>query len=77
MSQSNPIGWARRRAIIGLMLTLGYLREKNKLIEDPNMAKNSERVHIRGVLMLALDGSQEIAILSSTRLSSNDGWIPR
>jgi hypothetical protein len=35
----------------GVMATLGYLREKNKLVEDPRMEKSTDNVHIRGVLM--------------------------
>jgi hypothetical protein len=51
-SQSRPRGCATRRAIIGEMLTLGYLREKKRLMDDPKTANSNERVHMRGVLML-------------------------
>ena len=37
--------------MMGVMLTLGYLREKNKLVDEPNIANNMERVHMRGVLI--------------------------
>lgn len=33
------------------MLTLGYLKEKKRLVDDPRMAKNMDSVHMRGVLM--------------------------
>jgi hypothetical protein len=34
------------------MLTLGYLREKKRLMEEPKMAKSKDSVHIRGVFRL-------------------------
>jgi len=33
------------------MLTLGYLKEKNKLVEEPSIANNIDSVHMRGVLI--------------------------
>ena len=35
--------------MIGVRLTLGYLREKNRLVEEPAIANNKDRIHIRGV----------------------------
>jgi hypothetical protein len=35
----------------GVMATLGYLKEKNKFVEDPRIAKRTDKTHIRGVLM--------------------------
>jgi hypothetical protein len=33
------------------MLTLGYLKEKNRLVEEPKIANKIERIHMRGVLI--------------------------
>lgn len=35
----------------GVMLTLGYLREKNRFVAEPRKEKSKDRVHMRGVLM--------------------------
>lgn len=45
------MGWTRRRAIIGVRLTLGYRREKNRFVDEPAMEKMMERNHMRGVSM--------------------------
>lgn len=37
--------------MMGVILTLGYLKEKNKLVDEPKIAKNMESTHMRGVLM--------------------------
>jgi hypothetical protein len=37
--------------MMGVMLTLGYLNEKNKFVEEPRIAKKIDNAHIRGVLM--------------------------
>jgi hypothetical protein len=50
-SQSRPRGWTSKRAIIGVRLTLGYRREKNRLVEEPAIAKMMDRNHMRGVSM--------------------------
>jgi hypothetical protein len=35
--------------MIGVRLTLGYRREKKRLVEEPAIANRMERIHIRGV----------------------------
>jgi len=50
-SQSSPSGCTRSNAITGVMLTLGYLSEKNRLVADPKTAKSRDRNHMRGVLI--------------------------
>jgi hypothetical protein len=52
------------------MVTLGYLSEKNKLIADPKMANNRERVHMRGVLRFR-GIVNEVESLSVSRLGSS------
>jgi hypothetical protein len=37
--------------MIGVRLTLGYRREKKRLVEEPAIANKMERIHIRGVSM--------------------------
>lgn len=36
---------------MGVRLTLGYRREKNKLVEEPAIAKMMDKNHMRGVSM--------------------------
>ncbi len=38
-------------AITGVMLTLGYLNEKNKFVAEPKIANSMESTHIRGVFI--------------------------
>jgi len=37
--------------MIGVRLTLGYRREKNKLVEEPAIENRMDRNHMRGVSM--------------------------
>jgi hypothetical protein len=36
---------------MGVMLTLGYLKEKNRFVDEPKIANKMESVHMRGVLI--------------------------
>lgn len=75
-SQSRPRGWTSKRAIIGVMLTLGYLKEKNKLVEDPRTANKMERAHMRGVLM---DSDKSSVAATDARTWAygelSEGWL--
>jgi hypothetical protein len=35
----------------GVIATLGYLREKNRFVEEPSTEKSMDKVHILGVFM--------------------------
>jgi hypothetical protein len=60
---------------MGEMLTLGYLKEKNRLVEDPRTANRIERVHMRGVLM---DNDKSSVAATDARTRANGelsgGW---
>jgi hypothetical protein len=47
--------------MMGVMLTLGYLKEKNRFVEDPKIANKMESAHMRGVLM-----EREISSVAAT-----------
>ena len=53
LSQARPRGCTTTRAMTGVIETLGYRREKNRLVPDPIKAQSKERVHIRGAVSIS------------------------
>jgi hypothetical protein len=58
------------------MLTLGYLKEKNRLVEEPKIANKMDKDHMRGVLM-----DKVVSSVGATEArtwaygESSDGWL--